>query len=169
MGGVSLDRFMKVTASEMSAEDAHTAYDSATAEICPTEPPAAVRASGRRRPRKLQLVEPGIETLCVQQLFVRPRLDELPVVEDDDVAGSLHRRESVRDHDRRPTRHQLVGGFFDPSFDAQVRSITPAADIVDDKGARWDGASVHEFEGTYGEYLLGKVSKVFPELGGDVL
>jgi len=30
--------------------------------------------------------------------------------------------------------------------------------------ARWDGRRVEEFEGTYGDYLLGKVSKVFPEL-----
>jgi hypothetical protein len=34
---------------------------------------------------------------------------------------------------------------------------------------RWDGADLEAFEGTYGDYLLGKVSKVFPELGGDVL
>ena len=40
---------------------------------------------------------------------------------------------------------------------------------VDDKEARWDRASVHEFRGTYGEYLLKKVSKVFPELGDGVL
>ncbi len=29
---------------------------------------------------------------------------------------------------------------------------------------RWDHASVHDFQGTYGEYLLNKVGKVFPEL-----
>jgi len=29
---------------------------------------------------------------------------------------------------------------------------------------RWDNASVHDFDGTYGEYLLNKVSKVFPQL-----
>ena len=29
---------------------------------------------------------------------------------------------------------------------------------------RWDGQSVHAFEGTYGDYLLSKVSKVFPSL-----
>ena len=29
---------------------------------------------------------------------------------------------------------------------------------------RWDGENVHAFEGTYGEYLLGKVGRVFPEL-----
>ncbi len=34
---------------------------------------------------------------------------------------------------------------------------------------RWDHASVHDFSGTYGEYLLNKVSKVFPELRNEVL
>jgi hypothetical protein len=34
---------------------------------------------------------------------------------------------------------------------------------------RWDGASVHEFEGTYGDYLLAKVGKVFPQLKADIL
>ena len=33
---------------------------------------------------------------------------------------------------------------------------------------RWDRASVHLFEGTYGDYLLSKVAKVFPELAGAV-
>ena len=37
----------------------------------------------------------------------------------------------------------------------------------DDAVARWDGASVHRWEGTYGDYLLGKVGKVFPELATD--
>ena len=36
--------------------------------------------------------------------------------------------------------------------------------LEDDKDERWDRASVHEFEGTYGDYVLAKVSKVFPEL-----
>lgn len=35
---------------------------------------------------------------------------------------------------------------------------------------RWDGASLHtggvaELSGTYGDYLLAKVGRVFPELG----
>ena len=34
----------------------------------------------------------------------------------------------------------------------------------DDSAERWDEASVHDFEGTYGDYVLGKVSKVFPDL-----
>ena len=34
---------------------------------------------------------------------------------------------------------------------------------------RWDGASVHDFDGTYGDYVLGKVGKVFPDLKQQVL
>ncbi len=57
--------------------------------------------------------------------------------------------------------------FFDPGFDVVV---SPIADVVDDDAAeRWDGESVHAFSGTYGEYLLRKVSRVFPDLGRDVL
>jgi hypothetical protein len=41
--------------------------------------------------------------------------------------------------------------------------------VVDYREERWDRASVHEFNGTYGEYLLGKVSRVFPELHREVL
>ena len=39
----------------------------------------------------------------------------------------------------------------------------------DDAAQRWDGSSVHAFSGTYGEYLLNKVGKVFPQLGQAVL
>ena len=37
------------------------------------------------------------------------------------------------------------------------------------RAERWDRASVHEFRGTYGEYLLRKVGKVFPDLGERML
>jgi isopenicillin N synthase-like dioxygenase len=60
--------------------------------------------------------------------------------------------------------------FFDPSWDALVRPI-PGTRGPDpsDTADRWDGASVHEFAGTYGEYLVAKVSKVFPALRDEVL
>jgi isopenicillin N synthase-like dioxygenase len=56
--------------------------------------------------------------------------------------------------------------FFDPSFHAEVKPLPAAAalPLEDDKHQRWDGASVHEFRGTYGDYLIDKVSKVFPAL-----
>ena len=58
--------------------------------------------------------------------------------------------------------------FFDPDFLAPMRPLPVA--VVSGWGARtgatdrWDGENVHLFEGTYGDYLLGKVAKVFPAL-----
>ena len=60
--------------------------------------------------------------------------------------------------------------FFDPAFDARIQPIEmpDAAVIASDREERWDHASVHEFSGTYGDYVLGKVSKVFPQLRREV-
>jgi hypothetical protein len=41
--------------------------------------------------------------------------------------------------------------------------------VDDDAGRRWDHQSVHGFEGTYGDYILSKVGKVFPDLAGGSL
>ncbi|MBC7937209.1 MAG: isopenicillin N synthase family oxygenase [Rhizobacter sp.] len=54
--------------------------------------------------------------------------------------------------------------FFDPGFDTQIERITQVNSIYETKAERWDKASVHEFSGTYGEYLLNKIGKVFPGL-----
>ena len=56
--------------------------------------------------------------------------------------------------------------FFDPGFDAHVGPIDMSGVPVpvEDADERWDHASVHDFEGTYGDYVLRKVSKVFPDL-----
>jgi isopenicillin N synthase-like dioxygenase len=56
--------------------------------------------------------------------------------------------------------------FFDPNFDAEVKPIALAgADrVASDRIERWDEQSVHEFSGTYGGYVLRKVSRVFPQL-----
>jgi isopenicillin N synthase-like dioxygenase len=60
--------------------------------------------------------------------------------------------------------------FFDPDFAAEMVPLPPEAAKGSGQGvARWDGADLQAFTGTYGDYLLGKVSKVFPDLGGDVL
>ncbi len=58
--------------------------------------------------------------------------------------------------------------FFDPAWDANVRPV-PGMEAAPATGDRWDGADVHAFEGTYGDYLLGKVAKVFPGLSSEVL
>lgn len=61
--------------------------------------------------------------------------------------------------------------FFDPAWDAEIRSLPLAPPPVTDIPARrrWDDADVHAVGGTYGEYLLGKVGRVFPDLGAEVL
>jgi len=61
--------------------------------------------------------------------------------------------------------------FFDPSFEARMQPVEGLSNesLADDSAERWDHASVHEFSGTYGDYLLNKVSKVFPELRTQVL
>jgi isopenicillin N synthase-like dioxygenase len=61
--------------------------------------------------------------------------------------------------------------FFDPDFEARVRPISAvtASAAAQDRAARWDGANIHAFDGTYGDYLLGKVSQVFPQLRREVL
>lgn len=61
--------------------------------------------------------------------------------------------------------------FFDPSFDTQ---LMPIAGVRPDSATahtrvRWDHLDPNAHVGTYGEYLLGKVGKVFPGLRDNVL
>jgi isopenicillin N synthase-like dioxygenase len=80
-----------------------------------------------------------------------------------------HRVRNVSGHDRLS-----FPLFFDPDFAARIEPLPrhaaiDARSIDEDRARRWDGASVHEFSGTYGDYLLAKVSKVFPQLREQVL
>jgi isopenicillin N synthase-like dioxygenase len=59
--------------------------------------------------------------------------------------------------------------FFDPNFNAEVKPIESEGRLIDNREERWDQKSVHEFQGTYGDYLLSKVSRVFPQLRREVL
>jgi isopenicillin N synthase-like dioxygenase len=52
--------------------------------------------------------------------------------------------------------------FFDPNFNARIEPIRTVE--IDDAATRWDQRSVHAFEGSYGDYLVAKVSRVFPDL-----
>ena len=69
--------------------------------------------------------------------------------------------------------------FFDPSWNAEIKplplshlgikDITLDEFVNIDASKRWDKASPQSFRGKYGEYLLTKVSKVFPDLKQNVL
>lgn len=67
---------------------------------------------------------------------------------------------------RNPSRRDRLSFpfFFDPNFNAELKPVPIAASLRDTRAERWDGASVHDFTGTYGDYLLNKISKVFPDL-----
>lgn len=56
--------------------------------------------------------------------------------------------------------------FFDPGFDAPLRPLPlghlPLPSLQQQE--RWDQADLQAVEGTYGQYVLNKVAKVFPKL-----
>jgi len=53
--------------------------------------------------------------------------------------------------------------FFDPNFAALVRPL-PLAPQTHARQSRWDHQDLYAFDGSYGDYLVGKVAKVFPVL-----
>jgi isopenicillin N synthase-like dioxygenase len=60
--------------------------------------------------------------------------------------------------------------FLDPSWEATVERLPIVARPTgDDAARRWDHSSVHGYQGTYGDYILGKVGRVLPDLAGTVL
>jgi isopenicillin N synthase-like dioxygenase len=59
--------------------------------------------------------------------------------------------------------------FLDPGFADEVPPLPGRAAAADDGNRRWDGQDLRAFTGPYGDYLLSKVSKVFPQLRRDVL
>jgi isopenicillin N synthase-like dioxygenase len=80
----------------------------------------------------------------------------------------------------RSTPHRVRNGgdgdrlsfpfFLDPSWEATVDRLPIVPRPADDDGARrWDHMSVHGFGGTYGDYILSKVGKVFPDLAAETI
>jgi isopenicillin N synthase-like dioxygenase len=84
----------------------------------------------------------------------------------DRMTGGLYRSTPHRVRNPAPRDRLSFPFFFDPNFFARVQPIDlpGRSSISDDPAERWDGASVHAFQGIYGEYLLNKVGKVFPEM-----
>ncbi len=54
--------------------------------------------------------------------------------------------------------------FFDPAFDCVVKPVPGLSELQPDHSDRWDQEDVYGFEGKYGDYLVRKVSRVFPSL-----
>jgi isopenicillin N synthase-like dioxygenase len=89
----------------------------------------------------------------------------------DRMTRGLYRSTPHRVRNPAPRDRVSCPFFFDPGFFSRVQPIDlpGVAPPTGDEAERWDKANVHAFEGTYGEYLLNKVRKVFPELQQSVL
>ncbi len=89
----------------------------------------------------------------------------------DRMTRGLYRSTPHRVRNPAPRDRLSFPFFFDPNFFAEVRPIDLPAGVAppDDAAERWDRTSVHAFRGTYGDYLLNKVGKVFPGLRQEVM
>src|SRR5262249_20420528 len=89
----------------------------------------------------------------------------------DRMTGGLFRSTPHRVGNRAPRYRLSFPCSCDPTFVAPVQPIARSGQRLppDDRDERWDKASVHAFEGTYGDYLVAKVGKVFPQLRTAVL
>ena len=87
----------------------------------------------------------------------------------DRLTGGLYRSTPHRAKNTSGRGRLSFPFFFDPGWDAEIMPLPARAKAQDDRETRWDSESVHDFRGTYGEYLLGKVGKVFPDLKRNVI
>jgi isopenicillin N synthase-like dioxygenase len=84
----------------------------------------------------------------------------------DRMTGGVYRSTPHRVRNPAPRDRYSFPFFFDPAWEARIEPLAAASD---DSAQRWDRANVHAFEGSYGDYVMRKVGKVFPELGREVL
>ena len=89
------------------------------------------------------------------------------------MTGGYYRSTPHRVKNRTTKSRLSFPFFFDPNFEAEMHAIPlnhlNLSKVEKTANERWDGANVHDFSGTYGDYVLGKVSKVFPQLGKKVI
>ncbi len=81
----------------------------------------------------------------------------------DRLTGGLYRSTLHRVQNPSNRSRLSFPFFFDPSLDAVIEPL-PGTAVLDDEHTRWDQQSVRAFEGTYGDYLVRKIERVFPSL-----
>jgi isopenicillin N synthase-like dioxygenase len=87
------------------------------------------------------------------------------------ATGGVYRSTPHRVRNRADRPRLSMPCFVDPGWEVRVEPVpirgagAAPAGVVE----RWDAADPALFSGTYGEYLVAKVAKVFPALGERVL
>jgi isopenicillin N synthase-like dioxygenase len=144
-------------------------------------PPDRAPATGPPRWGVGEHTDYGLLTILLQDgtggLEVRGRHGWVPVPPVPDALvcniGDMLDRMTAGRYRSTPHRVRNVSGqarlsfpfFFDPAWDAEVRPLDLAGPPPpDDRADRWDGTSLRELSGSYGDYLLGKIGRVFPDL-----
>lgn len=135
--------------------------------------------SGGLQVRNLHNASEWIDAPPVPGTFVINLGDALEHATDGIYRATPHRvlQRTHASHDRLSMPY-----FFDPSFDSEMQKISVAMDAMDNDeldrhrlsvaenvARRWDGTDPRQFKGTYGNYLLRKVSRAFPELFSSVV
>jgi isopenicillin N synthase-like dioxygenase len=80
------------------------------------------------------------------------------------LTGGYYRSAPHRVRNRSGRSRLSFPFFFDPNFQAKIEPIPGCKQAKLTAEARWDGARLSDFQGTYGDYLLAKVGRVFPQL-----
>ena len=87
----------------------------------------------------------------------------------DRMTGGVYRSTPHRVLNRSGADRLSFPLFLDPGWGVEVKPIPIASGGAPARpNPRWDNADPSLFEGTYGEYVLSKVSKVFPNLAQDL-
>lgn len=87
----------------------------------------------------------------------------------DRLTGGIYRSTPHRVKNTSGKNRISLPFFFDPNLKAEIKALPLTEKPTDDKDTRWDKTSVHTFQGTYQDYLLKKIGRVFPDLIKKVL